>query len=369
MRICFLGDAGHINLLSWMKYFMRLGHEIHIISFNRPCEDVNGINLHLIGNIFKKNKIRYLLSIGKVKKTIDRIQPDIIIGYRVTSYGFMAVNTGFHPVVVVAQGSDLFYPRNSKMQKTLVRYTINKADLLHTWASHMSDKWSEYGVKEDKILVLPKGVDTNIFTHYERKGPEDSLILISTRQLRKTYNHDCILRALSLVLTNIPNLEYLICGDGEYRHKLELMAITLKLENNIRFLGRIMHNELPSFLNSSDIYVSMQESDGVSSSLLEAMACGIFPIVTDIKANRLWIDDGSNGFLIPVNDHLELARKIIAAYENPKLRQEAKSKNIALVKEKVSITSNTIKVVDIYSKLVDNFRNGKNKSLITSIQP
>src|SRR3990172_10580206 len=363
MRICFLGDAGHINLLSWMKYFMRLGHEIHIISFNRPCEDVNGINLHLIDNLFKKNKIRYLLYTHKVKKIITLIQPDILIGYRVTSYGFMGGRSGFHPVVVVAQGSDLFYPGNSKIQKAIVRYTINKADLLHTWASHMSDKWLEYGMREDKILVLPKGVDTNIFTHYERKGPEDSLILISTRQLRKTYNHDCILRALSLVLTNIPNLEYLICGDGEYRHKLELMAITLKLENNIRFLGRIMHNELPSFLNSSDIYVSMQESDGVSSSLLEAMACGIFPIVTDIKANRLWIDDGSNGFLIPVNDHVELAMKIIAAYENPKLRQEAKSKNIALVKEKASITSNTIKVVDLYSKLVDNFRNGKNKSL------
>src|SRR3990172_1367604 len=363
MRICFLGDAGHINLLSWMKYFMRLGHEIHIISFNRPCEDVNGINLHLIDNIFKKNKIRYLLSTGKVKKAIDRIQPDIIIGYRVTSYGFMAVNTGFHPVVVVAQGSDLFYPRNSKMQKALVRYTINKADLLHTWASHMSDKWSEYGVKEDKILVLPKGVDTNIFRHYERKGPEGSLILISTRQLRKTYNYDCILKALPLALKNIPNLKYLICGDGEYRDNLELAAKNLRLENNIRFMGKIRHDELPSFLNSSYIYVSMQESDGVSSSLLEAMSCGIFPIVTDIKANRLWIDDGSNGFLIPVNDHLELARKIIAAYENPKLRQEAKSKNIALVKEKASITSNTIKVVDLYSKLVDNFRNGKNKSL------
>src|SRR3990172_11771967 len=98
------------------------------------------------------------------------------------------------------------------------------------------------------------------------------------------------------------------------------------------------------------------------------MACGIFPIVSDIKANRLWIDDGSNGFLITVNDHIALARKIIAAYENQQLRQEAESKNIALVKEKASITSNTMKVAYLYSKLIDNFRNGKDKSLITSIQ-
>lgn len=363
MKICFIGDAGHVNLLIWAKYLTdKLGHEIDIITFNQPCEQISGITVHILQMPLINTKLRYLLAVPKVKEKVGLIKPDILIGYRINSYGLMAVLTGFHPVVLVAQGTDLFCSLDSKVQKFFVRYVVKKADLLQTWASHMSDKLIEYGAVKDKMIILPKGVDTDIFRPSYKQVANESFTIISTRQLRKTYDHACILNALHTVLEKIPNLQYLICGEGEYRTQLEMMAKKLGIANHTRFMGRVKHAMLPTYLGSSDIYVSMQSTDGVSSSLLEAMACGVFPIVTDIEANRLWIKDGVNGFLVPVNDHISLAQKIIIAYENHKLREEAIAKNITLITERGSMAHNMAQMENIYLGLIENFRNGSEQS-------
>lgn len=363
MRICFIGNAGHVNLLSWAKYLTdKLGHEIHIITFNQPCEEISGITVHILQMPLINTKLRYLLGVPKVKEKVGLIKPDILIGYRINSYGLMAVLTEFHPVVLVAQGTDLFCSLDSKVQKFFVRYVVKKADLLQTWASHMGDKLLEYGASKDKLLILPKGVDIDIFRPPDKQSPKDSFTLISTRQLRKTYNHECILKAIPLVLKKIPDLKYLVCGEGEYKAELERLTKKLEIEDHVKFMGRIQHNELPFYLSSSDSYIAMQSTDGVSSSLLEAMACGVFPIVTDIEANRLWIKDGVNGFLVPVNDHISLAQKIIIAYENHKLREEAIAKNITLIIERGSIAHNMAQMENIYLGLIENFRNGSEQS-------
>lgn len=363
MKICFIGDAGHVNLLSWVKYLSdKQGHEIHILTFNQPCEQINGITVHVLRPLFKNTKARYFLNLSQARKEIYSIKPDILIGYRINSYGFMAVMTGFHPVVVVAQGSDLFYPVDSKIQKSFVRYVVKKADLIQAWAGHMGDKLLEYGAIKDKMMILPKGVNTDIFKPTDKRNAGNSLTIISTRQLRKTYNHDCVLNALPSVAQRIPNLKYLICGDGEYRTELETLSGKLGTENHVRFVGTVKHEELPSYLGSADIYVSMQSSDGVSSSLLEAMSCGVFPIVTDIEANRLWIKEGINGFLVPVNDAGLLAQKIILAYENHKLRQEAIRQNIILVSERGSMSHNMNRIEEAYRTLIDELKNGRDKS-------
>jgi glycosyltransferase involved in cell wall biosynthesis len=360
MKICFIGDAGHVNLLSWVECLInKRNHEIDIITFNQPCESISGIKVHLLPTPLINTKVRYLLAIPRVKAKVSIIKPDILIGYRINSYGLMAAMTGFHPLVLVAQGTDLFYPVDSNMQSVFLRYAVRKADLLQTWATHMGNKLIEYGADKNKMIVLPKGVDTDIFRPLYKQRTDESFTLISTRQLRKTYNHDQVLNALPTVLEKIPHLQYLICGEGEYRSELEKLCTKLGIENHVRFIGRVKHNMLPNYIGSSDIYISMQSTDGVSSSLLEAMACGVFPIVTNIEANRMWVKDGMNGFLVPVNDQISLAKKIISAYENRRLRQEAVSKNITLIAEKASMAHNMTQIEKVYIGLIENFKNGR----------
>ena len=99
------------------------------------------------------------------------------------------------------------------------------------------------------------------------------------------------------------------------------MAKSLGISDSIRFLGWIPHGELPEYLASSDIYVSTSLSDSTSLSLQEAMACELAPVVTDLPANREWVTDGENGFIVPINDIQSLADRIVYLLKNNEARK------------------------------------------------
>jgi glycosyltransferase involved in cell wall biosynthesis len=91
---------------------------------------------------------------------------------------------------------------------------------------------------------------------------------------------------------------------------------------------------MPSLLEKTDVYVSTSLSDGTSVSLLEAMASGAFPVVTDIAANKEWIADGINGFLVPIEDEASLANKIVQSLRDEELTERARHTNWEVVREK-----------------------------------
>jgi len=352
MRICFIGNAGHMNLLSWVKHWHGvLGNTIHVVSFSPPVEHIPGVEVHLLPYGGMK-KLRYLLAVPRLTELLRSMDFDLLAAYRMNSYGFMAAATGFRPLVLVAQGSDIFHGSSSFAKKQLLKYVIGRADMIHCFADHMSRMLVQYGANPDSILVLPKGIDTGVFRSRQAGRPDAGLQLVTTRQLRKTYRHELILSAIPAMLKVIPDLGYLVIGDGEYRAALMEIARKLGIEKVVTFAGRLEHAVLASHLSASHIYVSMQPSDGVSASLLEAMACGVFPIVVDNEANRLWIKDGENGFLVPAEDSSAFAKKVVLAFKDPALREKARKINEAFVVENMSIGVNIRKAATCYSRLI-----------------
>ena len=129
---------------------------------------------------------------------------------------------------------------------------------------------------------------------------------------------------------------------------LENEAKKLNIDKFIQFIGRVPHNEMPNLLAQADIYVSTSLHDGTSVSLLEAMACGTFPIVTDILSNQEWITDSENGFLIPTENEHFLARRIVEAVHNKGLWAKAAEKNRKVIEQKAHWKENIRKIRDIY---------------------
>jgi glycosyltransferase involved in cell wall biosynthesis len=110
---------------------------------------------------------------------------------------------------------------------------------------------------------------------------------------------------------------------------------------------------MPGLLGQSDIYVSTSLSDGTSVSLLEAMAAGGFPVVTDIPANREWIKDGENGFLVPVNEAGLLAKRIVSAIRDEDLLQRSRTDNLRTVEERALWPVTIRKTEGIYEELLN----------------
>jgi glycosyltransferase involved in cell wall biosynthesis len=157
-----------------------------------------------------------------------------------------------------------------------------------------------------------------------------------------------LIRAIPIVLGKESGVKFLIAGDGSERGSLEKEVKDLKITEYVQFLGRVPHDEMPSLLARSDIYVSTSCYDGTSVSLLEALASGAFPVVTDIPSNREWIDDGDNGFLVPKEDEILLARKIVHAIRNHKLVEGARQKNQKIAQQRGCWKENTWKIKELY---------------------
>ena len=359
MKICFIADGNHINTLNWAGYFANvLKHEIHILSFMHD----DGLELNIkhwrIDSIFRHNKLRYIASIQNVKKIIRRIAPDLVIGYRITSYGFLAAAANYYPLVLAGQGQFIVWPRNNKFKKYFAQYALKRADLIQSWAEHMTNNLIQLGANPQKILTLPKGIDTNLFKphrNYFDDNTEKKISIISTRALKPEYKIETLIKAVCELNTKSKlRIHLKVIGTGTQHNDLVKLSRKLGIHNNINFLGHVNYNNLPDLYNQSDIYVSTVPSDGVSSSLLEAMGSGVFPIVVDNVSNQQWISDDKNGYLYKAGDVQELKSKIEKAIKNTNFRISSVLKNQLIVKEKACLHRNMRKFESAYLKIIRN---------------
>lgn len=242
------------------------------------------------------------------------------------------------PFIVTIHGSDIRMAlKGREFLKKIFLKVCKKAIRIHCVSEVQEKELKKLGILKDKISSFPMGVDENFINLNKRRninGKNHEFLIISNRNLIKLYNVSLLIRAIPIILKANKNVKFIIAGDGEEKEKIKKEVRDLNLTEFVKFLGRIPHKEMPELLMKSDIYVSTSLFDGTSVSLLEAMASGCFPVVSDIPSNREWIKDGENGFLFhPDNEEL-LANKIIDAINDKELRYRSSFLNKSLIKEK-----------------------------------
>lgn len=369
MRICYIATGISLHAQRWVNYFARKGHEVHLISHRFPVEYEGydkSIQFHPLVRLAPKIWAisRYpsaLLWLFKVRRLINKIKPDVLDAHFIGINAYLAVVSGFHPLILTAWGSDiLIIPKQNPLWRNLTKYAIRRADFLISWSSVIKEALLNFGAQESRMSVVFLGVDTHQFNSTQREerlrqrlGASKSPIVISTRTLSPLYSVDTLIQAIPLVLAEIPETKFVIIGDGNQKDYLVKLAADKGIMNAVKFLGRVPHEELPKYLASSDIYVSTSLSDGTSISLLEAMACKLAPVVTDIPANRNWVAEGKNGFLFPIKNHKILAEKIIFLLKDKGARYSFGAIGESLVAEHAQYEQQMEKVEEIYQSLVN----------------
>lgn len=348
MRIAFLGDASHPNAQSWLAAVQDTV-PCAIVTWSLPNGKGRGGRLVRI--------LAWLEAAMRIRRMVSGWSPDLLIAHRTTSYGFLAALSGFHPLVVAAQGETDAWPVDSLsvgLKRRMARKCLKSADLIHAWGDHIAQEQLALGAAREKILVRPRGVDLDKFFPPSAGPNLDALQLVSTRSLFPEYRHDIILDAVASVARKGVPISFDIVGDGVSVHDLKSQALRLGLSDRVRFHGRVSHDQLPELLRRCNIYVGMPVTEGVSASLLEAMACGCYPIVTDLVANRYWISQHENGTLVPVDDTAALEKALLAVWENKSLIARAAEQNRLLIREKASLKDNIACFVRNYKRLVAN---------------
>lgn len=354
MKICYLANAGSIHTQRWAQHFERRGNHVTVISFQPGV--IDKIRVVQLGPITSRRRLDMLLHLGRIRALVREIAPDILHAHYATSYGLCGALAGRHPLVITAWGSDvLITPEASWVYRQMVRFALSRADLVTSMAEHMTRHLEERGyAAADKIVTLPFGVDTAVFNPSQRIRPhgDEPALVVSTRRLDTGLEVDTFIRAIPKVLNARPDTRFLVVGDGPLRPQLEQLAADLGVATCTEFRGHISQCRMPVLLGGADVFVSTAPSDGNNVSLNEAMACGAFPVVTDIPANRAWIAHGQNGLNFPPRDADQLAAAIIEALRRPEWRQGVMARNWAIVCAKASWSHSMAEMERYYGQLL-----------------
>ena len=255
-------------------------------------------------------------------------------------------------LIVTIHGSDLRMAlEKSGFIRKIFIYVCRHASHLNCVSHGQKKEMESLGFNSDNISIIPMGVDEVFLEegkNRENTGNQRPFTILSNRNLLPIYNVSLLIRAIPLVLKEEPGTKFLFAGEGSEKRNLESEVERLNVGPSVQFLGRVPHQEMPHLLSQSDIYVSTSFYDGTSVSLLEAMAAGVFPIVTNISSNWEWIVNGENGFLVPKGEETTLAKKIVEAIRNQRLLKEASEKNLRIIQERAYWKNNIKKITSLY---------------------
>lgn len=327
MKLCILAEATSIHSYRWVDFFAKKGHEVHWVSLTAFSNDIKcSAKMYKIGSdaLASIRPLNILYALKRLKPLIAKIRPDVLHVHYAGMDGLIGTLSRFHPLIITAWGSDVLIAGRSLLTKPFVKLSLRNADLVTCDAEHMRHAMMGLGVPEHKIKIIYFGTDTARFCPGPKSkelrkqlGVSDRPMIISLRSLEPVYDLETLLRSVPSVVKYFPGVVFIIAGRGSQEYYLKSLTNTLHIGDNVIFTGPIPNQQLPEYLTASDIYTSTSLSDaGLAASTAEAMACGLPVVVTDSAENKLWVKEGSGGFVVPVKDPAALADKLVYLLQN-----------------------------------------------------
>ncbi len=351
-----LAKNNYVYLLTFDEKPYSAPQNVHVVRMREPFHpSVSPMKgLYTYGASF----LRSIL----LRRHLNRIKPDVLISSWATSYGFYGALSNYSPNILLVWGSDVLTEPRLFPLRFIAKYALRKADAVVADSRTEANACVSLGYDPRKITKFPwvdlrpmlreveKSVNLQERTRkvFRKKlgWLESDPIIISTRWHEPIYNIESLIEAVPHVVQEVSNARFLILGSGRLTEKLKKSAHLLGVEDNVRFLGRVSYSEMPKYLTMSDIYVSTSLSDGTSASLLEAMASKLSLVVTNIPANREWLENEKSALLVPCNNPKSLAESIVKLLKGEDLRRSLATRAYELVLEKADWEKN--------SKLFDN---------------
>lgn len=227
------------------------------------------------------------------------------------------------PMVASARGSQLtVYPLTRPGFKATIKEAIQKVDYIHCVSNDMALACQQFGAIPAKVFVNYSGINLQKFCPHKIKQTEKQFTMISVGAMmwRKGFQYQ--LQLLSMLVTNGRNIQLLLVGDGPDREGLQYSAHILKLDQYVTFAGKIKSTELPDWLSRADVYLSTSVAEGLANSVVEAIACGLPVVAFACEGMGEVLQDGVNGFILPVGDLNGMVERIQYLMDHPEEKKE-----------------------------------------------
>lgn len=304
--------------------------------------------------------IRFALTYRRLVKLIN---PRLVHALRIPFEGMLGSYTpAGYPFLASTWGNDLtLHANGSCLMRAYTKRCLRRADGL-TADTHRDIRLAqEWGLPATvPTLVVPGsgGLDLGAITAADGFDPSVYGIptaydwVVNPRGLRPGSVHqDVFFAAIPAVLAKRPHTCF-ICPSLAGNAQAQAWVEQYSLQQSTHLLPKLTQPMLWSLLKRSQVFVSPSSHDGTPNSLLEAMACGSFPVVGDIESMHEWIEPGVNGLLVDPHNPQELAAAICQALEDPNLRQAAADHNLVLIKQRAAQSATRPQIDAFYRQFI-----------------
>lgn len=269
--------------------------------------------------------LMFLGALRTVKRIRKEFDFDIIDAHFVYPDGYAAVLLGRYfgkPVVVTSHGTDInLYPR-FPLIRSLLRYTLTKADRVITVSKALKDAMLDLDIRNEKISVIPNGIDLGKFYPYPKEearirlGLPNKKVILSVGALIPRKGYGLLLKALKILIEkyHVKDLYVAIVGEGPSRGEIEKMIVTLGLHEYVRLVGSVPHDNLYLWYSAADLFCLTSSREGWACVLIESLACGTPAVATNVWGAPELICSDKYGLLTEL-DERDIADKIFLALD------------------------------------------------------
>ena len=352
------------------KQLAERGHEVTIFTtdfeldeeYAKSLDGVRVVPFHCIANIGKMLITPRMK--GQLKKEVRSF--DIIHMHNFRSYQNNIVHhyaTKYNiPYVLQAHGSVLPFFQKQRLKKIFDLFfgyrILRDASKVIALTKTEVEQYKKMGVEEDKIKIVPNGIDLSEYDNLPKRGDfrqqysirDNEKVILYLGRIHKTKGIDLLVEAFADLVKDLDDVRLVIVGpDDGYRSTLEELIQELKVDDKVLFTGFVSNNEKVAAFVDADVFVTPSFS-GFPVTFLEACACGT-PIITTNKGDKLdWIHDKA-GYVVGYDKDL-LQNTIFKILSDEKLKERFGEGSRRLVEEQYSWDKIVRKVEKIYKDII-----------------
>ena len=231
----------------------------------------------------------------------------------------------------------------------IIKHIWKKADFTIANSQGLKELALKSSPKEE-IGVIYNGIKIDEFLPGTEK-PTNTFNILSVCRLTERKGINYLIDAMEKILKNYSKARLVLAGEGDQMENLKTQAKELSISDQVKFLGRVSHEEISKIYQEAHVFVLPSLNEGMSNTMLEALSSGLPIVATDTGGTKELVTEGKNGSIIKMKDSDDIARKIQHLIKNPELRnsmgEESRKKAESMSWQKVAQ-----EYIELYKKII-----------------
>lgn len=313
-----------------------------------------GIPVTIIGKQRKLDPSAYF----RLKRLINSLQPDLVHTwiFAANCYGrAAAIAAGVRHVIA---GERCVDPWKRWHELAIDRWLTKRTSRVVTNSTGVRDFYIRHGLPADKFVVIPNGVEANGKGFSSSRAallqqfglPESARLVGAVGRLWPQKRYKDLIWAAELLKAGRGDTHFLVIGEGPQRDELESYSRDVQVQDHVHFLGE--RQDVPELLQHLDCFWLGSGYEGQSNALMEAMLAAVPVVATDIPGNRDLVVPDQTGFLVPVGDAGQFARKTHQLLEEPELAVRFGERGRRRILEEFTVAKMVQRHQQLYEELI-----------------